>query len=226
MSVTKREVLKSNIVLVGIALLNSEAEIDAFRNAVDAEVTVELPGLPGLSLSSPLQEVPRLIKINRDRIVLNISPERSVIERQYPSADDLSRLADIASLAITHTVSGSASAPSAFGFNVEMLYESDTTPRASRYIADRLFDPELSVNDGWALHGGSAKLSFASGESLWNVAIEPRFQDGETPKVYFSLNLHRGEARLPSTTDIVTSLQETWTNAEAFVAKFDKVSWQ
>lgn len=221
MSVTEQEVLKANFVMVGASLLNSQNEIDAFRAVVDAEVLAELPGLPGLAVDSPLQDFPKRLTLNRDRITLDLSPARSVIEREYPQEEDLDRLAKVAESALSSTASRAT--PQSFGFNVDIVYGTDSSQPASRYIAERLPAGDLAIDEDWHLEGGSIKLAFRGDETLWTIRLEPRFQELDTPKLFLSLNLHREEQRTPSQDEIAERLRAVWKTAQRIMARFDEV---
>lgn len=221
MSVTEQEILKANFVMVGAGLLNSQIEIDAFRAAVDAEVLAELPGLPGLAVDSPLQDLPKRLALSRDRITLELSPVRSVIEREYPEEDDLDRLAKVAGHALSNTASPGT--PQSFGFNVDIVYGTDSSQPASRYIAERLQAGNLALDDDWHLEGGSVRLAYRGGDTLWTIRLEPRFQELNTPKLFFSLNLHREEQRTPSQDEITERLRAVWQTAQRIMARFDEV---
>ena len=219
MSVTRQDTLKANFVLVGVGLLNSQAEIEAFRSALDAEVLAELPGLPGLNVDSPLQDLPKRLTLNKDRITLDLSPARSVIEREYPVQNDLDRLAEVAGHAVSQTDSDSDA--QSFGFNVEAIYETDSPVPASQYIAQRLHAGDLALTDDWTLEGGSTKLTFRSTGTLWTIRLESRFQELNTQKLFLGLNLHREEPRIPAQSEVAALLHEAWDTAHAFMNHFD-----
>lgn len=221
MSVGKKDALKANFVLIGVGLLNSQTEIEAFREAVDAEVLAELPVLPGLAVDAPFPDLPRRLTLNKDRITLEVSAARSVIEREYPDEDALERLSEVASVAVAMTTS-SVTAQS-FGFNVECVYDVDDTGSASHYIAQRLQAGHLQVTDDWSLQGGSTKLVFREGDTLWTVRLEPRFQDLSTQKLFLSLNLHRDEQGTPSQSEVTDYLHTAWATADKFIEHFDGV---
>ena len=222
MAVEVQDVLKANIVLLGVELLTSgPEELDAFRDAVDTEVGIA----PNLVLGGPLPniEASGTLTLNRDRIVVEISPSRSTIAREYPSFEDLGRLAEVAGYAIAETDLGDRR-PRAFGYNIELVYDQDSGLPAVRYLADRLFAAEISSNEGWQLIGGAGRLVFEDENGKpRNITIEPRFDDRAPTKISMILNVHENEQRLPAEDEIKNSLEETWRQAHEFVNRLDEI---
>ena len=100
MPVTIQDVLKINIVLLGIGLLKEPDELKAFRESVASDVIVSGAGL---AIGMPGAETARRVTMNRDRIELDLSPSLSVIGRDYPAYGDLDRLAEVVSYALDNT---------------------------------------------------------------------------------------------------------------------------
>lgn len=219
MAVEVQDVLKANFVLVGVGLVTKPEELDAFRDAVDTEVEIG----PNLFLggSLPSIEAGGTVTLNRDRIVLNLSSSGSTIAREYPSRDDLARLAEVAGYAIAETDLGDR-LPRAFGYNIELVYDQDSGLSAVQYLGDRLFAAEISGHEGWQLIGGAGRLIFDEGGKPRNITIEPRFDDRAPTKIFMSLNVHENEQRLPNEDEIRNSLEETWRQAHEFVERLDE----
>ena len=219
MTVTGQEVLKASFVLVGAHLLGTPEQLQAFQNAIDTDVASSGFSL-NIGATANAQEAVHVLTVNRDRITLDLSPARSSITREYPTKEELGRLAEIAGLAVAN--SGTELRPQAFGYNVELVYLQDSELPASQYIAQRLFASDLPAVAESTVSGGAGTLSFVDGTTNWNFTIEPRFRDGKTEKVFLSLNMHREEKRMPSEHEIKDSLRRTWEEAMAFARRFDE----
>ena len=152
MPVKIQDVLNANLVLLGVGLLNEQEEFNAFRQAVDTEVTSSSAGLIGsISVLQPnIMEPERTITLNRDRISLSLSSIRSTIAHDYPSPQSIHRLAEVAAQAIASTDFGNRQLQ-AKGYNLALVYEPDSGSPALKYIADRLLRPPVSVQDKWKL---------------------------------------------------------------------------
>ena len=218
MAVTALEVLKAELVLVGVGLVKTPEELTAFRSAVGSDV-VAAPSLTA-NIPSGITEPGSLLTLDRERISLDISPSRSIIRRGYPPLDGLARLAQVAGFAITGT-DLSDQKPRAFGYNAELVYDQDSGLSAFRYLADRLFTSGSFGPEGGQFIGGAGRLIYEGNGKRWTIAIEPRFNDNETTRIFLTLNLHRGEQRLPDEEEINVSLKEAWEQAHSFAERLD-----
>ena len=70
--------------------------------------------------------------------------------------------------------------------------------------------------------GGTGRLVFDGDGAQWTVAVEPRFNDETAKRIFLSLNLHRVEQRLPSTSEVETSFREVWNQAHSFATRLDE----
>ena len=221
-----QDVLKANLVFLGLQLLDKPEALDAFRGLVGTDVTITASGLV---LGAPTNAVTtgQTLALPRDRITLESSPVRSVIAKDYPSMEevtrnrDLDRFAEVAHYAVTNTHLD-VDERRDLGYNIELVYEQDTGLSAFRYLAERLFRSAPITRTEWQLIGGSAKLHFQGNQELWNVTIEPRFQDHTTNRIFLSLNLHRSLQSLPNQHEIKASLNEAWNQAVGFVMQLDE----
>ena len=223
MATTVRDVLSADLVLVGVNLINSPGELDLFRQSIDEEVQ---PGL-GLAadLASGLTAPGRTFTLPRDRIVLNVSPGRSSIAKEYPSTgdrqEDLARLAQVAACAINSS-NLEGQAPLAFGYNMSLVFDPGLQDPAIVFLGQRLFGNQFPNEEGWELVGGTGKLIFSDGDHQWTITLQPRPDDDFTSKrVFAALNLHIAEARMPQQDEILGSLIYVWDQAERFMARLD-----
>ena len=215
-----RDVLKINVVLVGIGLLNTPDEVHAFSEAVATDVQMSEAGLV-LGLPPALPELGRRLAIPRERVTLDLSPARTVIEREYPSEGDVSRLAEVAGYAVQHTAPQEMP-PAAFGFNVELVFNQTSGSPSLQYLGDRLFHQKNFGAADWNLAGGAGRLIFDSADGRWTIQVEPRFNSEDTSQVFVKLNLHKAEQRIPHADEIRQSFMNVWNGAHTFVTRFDE----
>ncbi len=217
MAVEIQDVLKADIVFAGVGLLRNQQGLDAFTASVGTEIVVDapnpLPGVPAPGLR---------VALNRDRIVLDLAPERSVIARDYPSSKDLDRLAEVTALALENTGSEGGMLQ-AVGFNIALVYDQDTHETAVRYLSERLFNKRLTTKIGLPTFGAEGRLTFISDEHLIGVTLQPRFSDATTTKVFMNLNLHCATQILPTQQEIEDSLRKALNNAVEFARRIDEV---
>lgn len=219
MTAKVQDVLKTNLVLVGVGLLNNLEELEKFDHAVNSELMIEGGGMM-VNATGIVPEPMRAITIPKDRVSLELSPSRSVISRDYPSRNDLSRVAEVAAKAICST---DLKAPSlaGFGFNIDLMYDQDSGDTAFGYLAKRMFSPDLSMNEGWNLVGGAGRLLFNRGGNVWTVNVEPRLGDQNTHRVFMKLNLHINDREIPDGERIRRFLEEIWDQAHIMVDMID-----
>lgn len=220
MAVTTLEIVKTNLVLVGIRLLNGPEEIESFKRAIGTDVQLAGVGM-GVNIQTGVAEPGLTLTLNRDRITLDLSAPRSMINRDYPSREDLPRLAEVARQAINSTSIGEQQLR-AFGFNIDLVFDQDPETPAFTYISRRLFDVDVLGSEGWQFIGGSGKLIFLDGERRWTITLEPRFNDESESRIFSSVNLHRAEQTLPTEDEIRNSLQRMWDEVHNFVHRLDE----
>lgn len=221
MGITTQDVLKANLVLVGLQLLSKPADFEEFRQLVATDVVTAGVGLV-TNIPSGATEPGFVHTLNKDRITLDLSKARSVITRDYPSKADLHRLADVAAYAIRLS-SRAGPQPAAFGYNLDLVYEQHSDAKSFSYLSQRLFNSNLSGRDGWNLVGGFGKLHYQDGSRRWMITVEPRFHDEQTTRIFLSLNLHINEQRYPGDEEIKKAFQEVWNQAHNIPKWLDAV---
>lgn len=219
MAVTVQDVVKANLVMVGVRLLGTPEDFEGFKRSVDTDVQIAGAGLIA-DVSAGMTEPGYTFALNRDRITLELSRSRSTISRDYPSREDLRRLAEVAWQAIYNS-SLTGEQPQAFGFNLEMIFDQDSDVPAFGYLSSRLFNVESLGNEGWQFVGGAGRLIFDDGGQHWTISLEPRFNDNSETRVFLSANLHVGEQPLPDEVGIRESLEKVWDNIHEFVRRLD-----
>ena len=221
MAATLLDVVTANLVLVGVGLLNQQAEIDKFTGEINSEARLEL-GLVA-NIPSGLTEPSRTLRLNRERISLELSSARSTIAREYPSpgGEDLDHLAEVAALAISCTDLTEQNLQS-FGYNIETVFDQDTGQPSIRYLGERLFGPAKLGDGAWNFIGGTGSLVFGGQDGRRTFGVETRFGDQTTTRVFLRLNLHKDEQSLPSESQMKDSLRQIWREAEAFMGQLDR----
>ena len=221
MPIRIQDYLNASLVLVGGSLINTDGERASFQQSMDAEL-VYSDGSSDQEISSPmapLQALPiRRLEIRRDRVVVEVIPSRgSTITQEYPSTN-LSVLARTATIAISSTEE--IGDITAHGYNVELVYDQTSEPLAVTYVANRVFSTLPRIG-GWEPSAGTAKIRFRDDSNrTWNVAIEPRFNDDNTRKIFFRLNLHFVGG--PNLNDIGELFQLVIEKANEFVSVLDE----
>lgn len=218
------EILSMNLVLVNCLLLNDESEIEAFTLDENAEVQASIGflGPPG-GTGAPIE---RVVELERDRISIQVIPGRTTISKGFPSfpdvENDILRLCDVTDNAIRNsTVEGNT--PTAFGFNMQLVADNDSSEIASSYIGNRLFGGWSDGND-WQVEGGTGQLIFRDDRHRrWSFNVQPRpANDMSTKRVYLATNLHLDEDRFPQRDEIKSSYNEMIERISAFLTQLDQ----
>ena len=75
MTLAVEDVLQTNLTLIGVSLVNTPEEREAFREGVNTEVVTAEAGLGG-------EVIERTHNLNRDRITVVNTPDRTVIVKR------------------------------------------------------------------------------------------------------------------------------------------------
>ena len=220
MAVNVQEVLVVDAVLAELALLRNETEIVACGEAMGAEIVGD-----GIVLASqrhgsaPAQG--QVLRLHRDRLLVETSAARTRIAREYPTGiEDVHLVSRLTAHAIASTdVEGKL--PTAFGFNIQIVYDQDSGEPTTRYLGRRLFKSALDLDENWVQSGGFGRMLFQEGHRRWTIVLEPRMQDPNTTKVFLDVNLHVSEERLPSRDDVDLLLEEVWSRAHSLIETID-----
>ena len=208
------------MVLIGLHLLNAPEQIEAFRLATGSDVQVAVAGLIA-NIQTGIPEPGLTLTLSRDRISLDVSPTRSAISRDYPSRDELGKLAEVAWKAIDNT-SIEGQQLRAFGFNFDLIFHQCSSDSAIGYLSRRLFDVEPLGSAGWQFVGGAGRLIFDDSGRRWTIRLEPRFNADTESRVFLSTNVHMVNHELPTANEIRESLEEIWDEIHDFVKRLDE----
>ena len=225
MAVTVREVLKADLVLVGVELLKSQTEIGEFQRALRSDVLIGSATVPS-SITGAARPVTALA-LQRDRIFLQSFPDRSVVSKEFPSLDDptqeWARLAEVTTYAIANTNKADLN-PRAFGYNLASVYDINLESSAASFLGDRMLTDTPLGNTGWELIGGAGAAIFKDGNRRWTFNLQPQpVGDPDSKRIGFDLNLHLEEPRIPTQDEISDTLNEIWTEARRFIERLCEV---
>ena len=227
MAITRQEVLKLNVVLLGASLLAEPDEQISFATRVtadiDSEVLVTVPNMPAPSgFGIEIEETPTLLTLLKDRIALHSFSARTIIEQEYPIGNDLERLAGVVDFAIECT-NPDRFALTAFGVNLQMSFASDSGVYGQQYVAERLYGGRILGDEAWTLFGGTGRVLFESEDgALWNFNLEPRGNDPTNQRVYLGVNMHMSQPDDLTGDEILTALREVWKQTQCFVVRLDE----
>ena len=225
MATSIEDIIRVNFVLVGTPFLGDPGVVEQLRRAItgDVQVSTSLIG----DTASGMSGVGHTLELKRERITMELSQARSVIGREYPKREDISRLAEIAWQAIEHFPKGPFQ-PRGIGFNIEMVLEQDSETTAFAYLSRKLFAAKTVGDETWRLVGAAGRLIFRDDRHRWTVSLEPRFNDENEQRVFLSCNLHlmyrptlHDEFREG---DIAAYLDKVWDRTCKFVEHLDEGS--
>ena len=212
-------ILSANLVLIGVDLLANPDALNQFRKETDPDLQVQFGTVT--EVPSGATEQSRTVALNRERIVLNSSPSRSAITKEYPKEEDLEKLSEIATSAIKASMLEGKN-PRFYGYNIELVYDPKTGESASEHIGRCLFGGRSLGKEEWELSGGNGQITFKDEDHTreWVLSIRPRSSEASNSLVFMGLNLHYNEQRMPNEVEIKNSLEELWNAAHDFVRQF------
>ena len=218
---TLKAVLSTNLVLVGVELLNELEMIERFRADLGPDLRLEL-GMVG-NVVSGMAERSRILTLGKDRIKLILHASRSTIEREYPEEVGYARLAHAAVRAVESTEMGGR-VPQAFGYNMELIFDQQSGQSALQYLGSRLFANHFFDEPRRNLVGGTGTLFSTDTAGRWTTTVEPHLKDPDTSVIFLQINLHKQEQRFPDETEIQTTLARIQKEALDFVSRLEKES--
>ena len=215
------DVVSVNIVMVGFPPFDMQEKFDAFRRAVGADLQIAGGGL----IANPPPGVPEpsiQLTLNRDRITIDLAPSRSIINRDYPSREDLGRLSEVIGEFVSNSTYDGSNTQT-FGINIRLIFDPESEISAFEYLSSRLFDVEPLGSTGWRFIGGAGKLIFDEDGRRWTISLEPRFNDYNESRVFLDSNLHVYGQPLPEKAGIGDLLEEVWDEVHKFVVRLDRM---
>ena len=221
MAAEVQDVTGIHLLLFGVVLLRSQAELTAFRSELGADTAITQTVTQGIPGGTP--ETGGTITLPKERITLSLTRGVSRVFREYPaSPSELKRLAEVAQLAIDKSDLSDQS-PRAFGYMIELTFDQDSGQPAHRYLADRLFVPAFaSVEDDWLLKGGEGALEYVNGNTRRLIDLEAQADDDYETRVLLRFSEHTAEHRVPDGDEMLSLLVAAWEKARDFVDRLDR----
>ena len=208
------------MVLLGVEFLREQEQVQQFSDAMKDCGTLQTDYI----ILSP-QGKPEVITrhvVSEANFMMEVQRDRTTMELKTPSELDMERFAGFASLASEISDVGKTVIPSAYGFNVESIYQQHSGANTLQYLGDRMSLNQVRTEGGWEFVGGLASLSYVSDEGRWNLKAEPRFNELDTDKVYLQLNLHRTDQKIPSREETTASINSVWQKIYDFAISIDR----
>ena len=213
-----------SVVFLGGRPLNTPEEQTRFIRRVGDEVSkVDSPGLPLEIPGLPKGLIPvpsTILQISRERVDINLAEERSSFDKAYPEpGQDFARLGTLVEMAIECTDNWVQ--PKAVGFNVDFVRDLGDTVTAFQFLSKRLLNPKLSLPEVWGHQGIATTTIIFGGDQpnvRWQVQLEPRLGDFNSPRLFAAVNLHIDWAlRQFEKGDVKTYLDRALQHGGAFV---------
>lgn len=225
MTVRVREVLKADLVLVGVELLKSVTEIQQFRSSIG--VTVHVGSGAATNAATGTTVPAAAVALQRERITISSFADRTTVVKEFPSLDDPGpdwrRFARVATLAHEATEDASENAR-AFGYNFGFVFDVDSEQSAPDFLARRTLSGHPLGNPAWELIGGAVMMMFGDGSRRWTFNIQPQpAGDPASTMLALDVNMHVEEPRIPEEQEIDSALNEIWDEVHAFVGRLAEV---
>lgn len=238
MKIECEDVLNVGLVFPSIQLLNKSDSINAFEGSVGTDVTDALSpsgvaGVISINISTSVGEATPLsqpaipsvppfqrLRVDRDRIVLDIVPDRTSITKEYPSRDEIGRFAEVVGIAFENT-DFSEQPIRAYGVNIEAVYRIATGEPASQFIVSRLFTPNIFHDEGYEVGAEQFQLRLRRDERAWRVRFRPR-SNAQPDKLQVGLNLHNINdlGLIPSSEAIAALCTQVWGQMDSIMELF------
>ncbi|MYC34109.1 MAG: hypothetical protein F4X64_13160 [Chloroflexi bacterium] len=199
MSVSLHVALDASIVIMGVDMPPMNDFVEKLEALFETDVQV-LSGGAG---------DPDVLVLDRERIEVSVQGSRLIINRDYPSEEDLSTLARISNATLTLL----DQSIEAIGYNVDLVFEQDSGRSAERYLGERLFRHGKLDDDDWPLWGGSGTMVFGSSQERKSFTVAPRLDDEKTTRVFVEANYHVAGGQTPLEAVMSESLATIWKDA-------------
>lgn len=220
MPITEWEFLRATFVVVGLDIVPRTDQLFAFRDLVGTEISrTDLSVMQGVTEEGA--GVSQSVSIPRDRISIESDNQLSFLRMDYPREGGVERLGEVAASVLS--IANLGDAPIQMGYVAEFRYDQDEQNTAAGYLGDRLFgSTKVAVGESWTMFSGWGRMSFTDHENVWQIVVEPRFQDHETSKVFLSMNLHRPPTLDRTKEAIIQYLRSVAAEGQDFATKLDQ----
>lgn len=224
MSTNLREIINVSMVLLNHDLLDDNAKIQEFQQAVDVDVRLE--GGMAANVATGETHPNRILHLDRDRIALNMSKPRSVITKEFPAPtsldEDLSRFAEVAEQAFI-IADLSKEVQYDFGYNADIVFDQDSGQTALEFLGERLLNHSIFSGVGRQFVGGACRVTVKDEHGRqWNYTLEPRAGDLRRRRVFVGTNLHNDQRRLPDKREITDAIGEVVNSVKDLMRRLDE----
>lgn len=199
MSVSLHVALGASVVVAGIDMPTMDDFVEKLKAIFETDVQV-LSGRGG---------DPDVLVLDRERIEVSVQGSQLIINRDYPSEEDLPTLASISNATLVLL----DQSIEAIGYNVDLVFEQNSGRSAERYLGERLFRHGRLDDDAWPLWGGSGTMVFGSSRERKSFTVAPRLDDEKTTRVLVEANYHVVDGPTPLEAGIGESLAIIWKDA-------------
>ncbi len=211
------EILRLRATFFDLRLLRDRHELKQFEEQTDTEVAPVshgvILGMPRNPLETPgMPEAGREIVLERDRITMDLSFPRSSITKDYPG-DDVGSFAGTLHKVLSCSDDAQEGKDARFDYRIEAVCQLEQP--AVVFLAKRLFPPTLGTLDVRA-GSGTLAMNDSTGRT-WQVALEPRFNDSSSNKLFLELTLAFESAPLPSNEELMNHLVDLREQLEEIV---------
>ena len=200
------EALYMDIVFLATGLLPSEGERQTFVDRRETEIVRQL--MPNATFFT----------MSKERIRIELGPDRTSVRKDYPEKAESDQLAHIAVDLIQSTVHPPEL--TALGYNVHMVYDLGKGEMALERIGERLLSSDISLTQPFRIHGGAVKL-YSTDElgQQWTFVVDSRFSDPTSTKAFLATNLHIASPspQIATAEEMAARLTEVWLMSEQFL---------
>ena len=234
MTLEIEDIRNISLVLPSVQLLNRADTKEEFEKQVGTEVTDEAQEGMGFFVSigitqqtseaPPQTPVPppptlRRWRIERDRILLDLLPDRTTIVKEYPKREDIDRFAEVLDIAFQLTDFDDQQNPlRRYGLNIDAACRVTTGERASQFLVNRLYKLNVFQEGGYGVEADLLHLRLRRDEILWRIRMRPR-PAGPNDRIDIGLNLQRDADKggMPAQADLAFWFTQVWEQMESIV---------
>lgn len=225
MAIEVDDVLRVSLVLAGTRLLEQQHQRERFIRQVGVDVQFDV--LPDPMLPLPVQmpgtrpsNADYEMRLLKERVSVRVTQGNTIFEQEYPTEDDLSRLAEVAQMGIQSS-NALGTTIAAYGCNFEMVFSQDSPKNSSEYLAHKLLSPKWQQYGVFPLAGGHGQVVFQSDKITLTFRVEPRVSDPTNHRIFIRLNQHSDQQLMPNGEVICKALELGWSNTIYFAKTLD-----
>ena len=208
------DVLQITVVMLGPGILRDAEERRRFGQRMGTEMIIAEP-------SVGLEELPIVLTMNRERVRVELAPNRASIAQEYPTWNGVEAFAVLVHNLVNCTEDWMDL--EAIGYNIQLVHDLGAEALALRHLGSRLFVRDLPTPDDWTLEGGSAIIKFSEANNhLWTLTLDSRFNKIDTSKVFLDTNFHISAPVKPDAESVEALTRRVWQTSAAFVEALGK----